>query len=67
MKIEAMKLPETVSFNVDDIEFHNYITDGLLTKRILLGLHWHGQGGLKYLPLQSLGYGGNIPRGNVNG
>ena len=55
MKIESMKLPETVSFKVDDIEFHSYVTGGLFTGNILVGIHWHGQGGLKYLSLQSLG------------
>jgi len=54
MKIESMNLLETVSFKVDDIDFHSYVTGGLLIGRILIGLHWHGRGGLKYLPLQSL-------------
>lgn len=54
MKVEAVRLPETVSFSVDDVEFHSYVTSGLFTGRILLGLHWYGRGGLKYLPLQSL-------------
>lgn len=56
MKIEAMNLPETVSFKVDDIEFHSYVTGGTPYREYPdRTIHWHGHGGLKYLPLQSLG------------